>query len=184
MEAKLIHESGVMVFTPNVFRDNRGTFIEGHRVSEIAPFTKFPKGFVQSCVSRSAPFVLRGLHYQLRKGQEFGQGKLIRCVAGRAYQVSVDMREGSKTFGQWVNHLLDEKTLDAVWVPPGFANGFLAMEQGAVMQYEMTEYHDPALERQLFWGCGLVGIRWPGGGKHVSQKDKDAPRLDTAERWK
>ena len=174
-----------MVFSPKVHQDRRGSFLEGHRINEIAPHIKSARGFVQSCVSASGSFVLRGLHYQLRKDKiSPGQGKLIRCVAGKIYQVSVDMRENSPTRGQWVNQILDDKLFEAVWVPPGFANGFMAFERGAVVHYEMTEYFDEKLERNVLWSDQLIGITWPGGPKTLSPKDKNAPRLDAVEFWK
>lgn len=190
MEVRLIHESGVKVFTPKTFRDHRGIFIEGHRLNEIEPHIKPCRGFVQSCVSASLPFVVRGLHYQLRRKSPSpglssgpGQGKLIRCVAGRIFQVSVDMRANSPTYGKWVNQILDDITMEAVWVPPGFANGFMAFERGAVVQYEMTEYHDAEQERQLLWNDPTVGVIWPGGAPVLSAKDKMASRFDAAEAW-
>jgi dTDP-4-dehydrorhamnose 3,5-epimerase len=127
------------------------------------------------------------LHYQVRRRDEKGQGKLLRCVAGRICQVSVDMREESPTLGQWSTVILDGDLFEAVWVPPGFANGFYTFERGAVVHYEMTAYHEPELCRELSYRCPMVGIKWPmGPGSQIiaSPKDRTAPFFDAVEKWK
>ena len=186
MQIRKIHDGGVLVLTPErLFRDYRGFFLEAHRESDMQRAIGAiggPLRFVQSNVSRSVPFVLRGMHYQV--GPQ--QGKLMRCVQGKIYQVSVDVRRSSKQFGTWSSVILDDVTNEAVWVPPGFANGFFVFEYGATVQYEMTAYHDAALERSLAWDDPEVGIKWPmkeGAQVILSQKDREAPRLAQIERW-
>jgi dTDP-4-dehydrorhamnose 3,5-epimerase len=185
IQVRQIHEGGVLVFTPIVHRDKRGAFIELFRDNEIRPYVKHP--FVQANASLSGSFVIRGLHYQLRKSKsDIGQGKLIRCLYGKIMQVSVDVRKDSATFGKWVHQHLDDVAQEAVYVPPGFANGFFSFERGAVVQYEMTAYHDEERARTLAWNDGGIGIKWPmgpGAGAVMSSKDRQAPWLGQIEQW-
>lgn len=182
-----LHSGGVLLFTPQVFRDDRGTFAEmwlydalrealaTDRPGEVHPT------FVQGNVSHSAPFVLRGLHYQLS-----WQGKLMTCLKGSIFQVSVDVRKGSKTFGEFVFANLDTIKQESVYVPPGFANGFFARSDGAIVSYNMTDYYQPDKERQLLWSDETVSIKWPiqmGAAAKVSPKDRKAPRLNEIEPW-
>lgn len=186
MKVREIHVGGVKVFTPTVFKDRRGVFLEAFRWNEISKEIGVNR-FVQMNVSASQAWVLRGLHYQLRDNKMTpGQGKLIRCLAGKIMQVSVDVRKGSKSFGTYATTPLDDVTHESVWVPPGFANGFFSFERGAVVQYEMTGYHVEELARELWWCDPTVGIKWPlgaGAQVHLSEKDKKAPRLDEITPW-
>lgn len=173
---------GTAEITPSIFRDVRGSFTELKRNEELRLlFPRDRSEFVQTNISHSIPFTLRGLHYQLGKC-----AKLIRCVSGSAYQVSVDVREGSSTFGEFVACHLNSAKLNAVLVPYGFANGFMAFSEGAVVLYEMTHYYDASKERQLRWDCPKLGVRWPvgtGASLNISQKDRTAKGLDEIERW-
>lgn len=183
MTVRKIHDGGVLVFTPDrLFHDTRGYFLEAKRNDQFINVLHGMR-FVQTNISYSQPFVLRGLHYQVGTPQ----GKLLRCINGKVYQVAVDVREGSETFGQWSSVILDSKRNDAVWVPPGFANGFYVFEEGAHILYEMTAYHDAASERLLLWSDQEVGIAWPfgtGAQLIMSKKDREAPRLGEIEKWK
>ena len=191
MVIEQIHPSGICLVTPDrIFQDHRGTFLETHHSVDVVelfrkagmPTKDVPDRFVQANLSLSAPFVLRGMHYQSRGRQ----GKLIRCVGGNIYQVSIDVREGSETFGQWIGVQLNAITHQAVFVPPGFANGFLAMQNGATVQYEMTANYVEKLDRALAWNDPTVGIKWPFGVNAsgvLSAKDRAAPRLDEIEKW-
>lgn len=171
-----IHESGVYKLTPErLFLDPRGMFMEAHRVSELESVLHGLR-FVQSNISRSGPFILRGMHWQVGKPC----GKLIRCLQGKIYQVAVDVRPSSPTFGQSIGTVLNDVTNEAVYVPPMFANGFSTFEAGAVVHYEMTAYHDALAERAFRWDDPAVGIRWPFGRNAVvtmSPKDRNAPLL-------
>lgn len=177
--------------TPTVFRDQRGTFVELFRESTFRMFGG-PGGlldlldglsFVQQNLSQSRPYTLRGLHFQT----DCLQGKLMRCVEGSAYQVMVDVRTGSPTLGKFIGTLLDAVSHRAVYVPPGFANGFLTLTHGATMLYETTAYFDAAKERSLAYDDPALAIDWPlgpGAAVAISAKDRTAPRLDAIEPWR
>lgn len=181
MALEKLHPGGVYKIIPDrVFHDPRGVFFEAHRVRELLPAIKGHR-FLQANISQSVPFTIRGLHFQ-----QGPCGKLMRCIVGSIFQVCVDVRKGSPTLGQWVGTHLNDKTHEAVYVPPGFANGFMAMSNGATVLYEMTDYYDPAKERALHWNDGTVGIKWPlgpGAGVIVSAKDKTAPGLGELDLW-
>lgn len=164
-----------------IFMDARGIFCELHRIESLKPLLGSLR-FVQANLSKSNAYIVRGMHYQHGLC-----GKLLRCISGSIFQVSVDVQADSSTFGQFHGEFLSDKTMDAIWVPPGFANGFMALEMGATVLYEMTAYYDAALERQLAWNCKEVGIRWPGGRNTpitVSPKDRAAPRLGEIDKWR
>lgn len=194
MEIELSYESGVKVLkTDRLFRDGRGFFAEIKREEAMiallgaAPSTRF----VQTNFSKSSPFVLRGMHYQLRGpvgDRELpAQGKLMRCIAGKIYHACVDVRAGSKTFGKAFGHVLDDVENRAVWVPPGFAAGFFAFENGATVLYEMTAEYEPKLERAVLWSDEAIDIKWPfrvNAGLVISAKDKANPKLAAIDTWK
>jgi dTDP-4-dehydrorhamnose 3,5-epimerase len=173
---------GVLLMTPKVFRDERGYFMETHRWAPLAEFlAKESKigSFVQGNLSSSIPNVLRGLHYQLERPQ----GKLVRCLKGRIYDVAVDIRKGSPTFGKWLGVHLDEQNAQAIYVPPGFAHGFLAGPQGALVHYECTTEYVDAWNRAIRWNDPDLHIAWglPQAAVPVlSQKDRGAPTLADA----
>jgi dTDP-4-dehydrorhamnose 3,5-epimerase len=169
----------VKIIEPKVFGDERGFFLETWRadwLGEIAPGLSF----VQDNHSRSAKGVLRGLHYQLKHAQ----GKLLRVIAGAIYDVAVDVRRGSPTFGRWVGVELSAENKKMIWVPPGFAHGFLTLKDGTEVLYKCTDYYSPEWERGVLWNDPDLAIAWPlepGQAPSLSAKDLAAPRLKTAE---
>lgn len=181
-EIKQLHAGGVFSIKPSrLFRDARGQSLESRRASDFRKL--FGKGveFVQTNFSYSQPYVVRGMHYQLGWPP---CAKLIRCVQGAIFQVSVDVRTGSDTLGKWSSVLLDSMSHESVFVPAGFANGFMSLGRGAIVCYEMTAEFDEKLERGFRYNDGEVGIKWPvESGVTVSQKDRDAPSFRDTELW-
>lgn len=169
----------VLILEPKVFGDARGFFFESfnHRAFEAA--VGHTISFVQDNHSRSAQGVLRGLHYQLRQAQ----GKLVRVVRGAVYDVAVDIRKQSKTFGQWVGVELSEENQRQLWVPPGFAHGFLVTSASADFLYKTTDYYAPEFERSIAWNDPSLAIAWPLQGieAKLSGKDAAAPAFGDAE---
>lgn len=181
-------DSGVTVLKPDrFFKDPRGYFLEATR--EDSSVIKSLPGYaplIQTNVSGSVPFTLRGMHYQLCAKNALGQGKLMRCLRGKIYQVCVDMRAGYPTLGTYYSKVLDDIDNEAVWVPPGFANGFMAYELGAIVLYQMSAPYDETLERTLAWNDQHVGIKWPfrgGGSLVISPKDREGLSFNALERW-
>lgn len=165
----------VKIIEPEVFEDKRGFFFESWNARRFAA-AGFPADFVQDNHSRSARGVLRGLHYQLRRPQ----GKLVRAVSGAVYDVAVDLRRSSPTFGRFAAELLSAENRRCLWVPPGFAHGFLALEEGSEVLYKCTDFHAPDDERSLLWSDIEIGIDWPLhkiGAPILSGKDAAAPSL-------
>ena len=157
---------GVLIIEPTVHGDERGFFLETwHR--ERWAGAGLPERFVQDNHARSQPGVLRGLHYQLR----FPQGKLVRCVRGAIFDVAVDIRRGSPTFGKWVGVELTEENKRQLWVPPGLAHGYCVPEVVSEVEYKCTEYYHPEDEGGVMWNDSLVGIEWPIAEPLLSQKD-------------
>lgn len=171
----------VMVFTPTVFRDHRGSFMETFRTSDIGTAVGDPDiEFVQGNESMSVPMCVRGLHYQLREPQ----GKLVRCISGWIYDVAVDVRVGSPTFGQWcaVRLIADEHKI--AWIPPGFAHGFMTRSCGSIVAYECTTVYHEEWARAIRWDDPTIGIVWPidrGIQPVMTNKDRAAPLLGDAE---
>lgn len=147
----------VLVLEPQVFGDARGFFFESFNQRDFADKTGLNRPFVQDNHSKSAQGVLRGLHYQI----EHPQGKLVRVVQGQVFDVAVDLRQSSATFGQWVGVYLDAQKHQQLWVPPGFAHGFLVLSGSAEFLYKTTDYWYPTHERSLRWDDPTVGIDWP-----------------------
>ena len=168
----------VLLIEPDIHRDHRGQFFEAHRKNVLRD-VGIGGDFVQSNASTSIAWTLRGMHYQVVDPQ----GKLVRCLRGAIYDVAVDMRKGSLTFGKWVGTRLDEFSLSALWVPPGFAHGFLAMGSGAIVHYECSSYYAAVHDRSLKWDDPEVGITWPTMGNSVviSGKDRVAKSLHECE---
>ena len=169
----------LLVLTPRFFRDERGFFTESYnkRVFDEAAGAKVE--FVQDNHSRSTRGVLRGLHYQLPPR---AQGKLVRVAAGEIFDVAVDMRRSSTTFGRWFGVVLSADKGNQLWIPPGFAHGFLTLSDTADVLYKATDYYDPACERSVIWNDPDIGIEWPPQDRPLlSRKDADAPRLEAAE---
>lgn len=167
----------VKIFEPKVFGDERGFFIETFRQSHFDGLG-LDMSFVQDNHSSSSKGVLRGLHYQIKQPQ----GKLVRVIAGEVYDVAVDLRKSSKTFGQHVAVHLSAENKRIFWVPPGFAHGFLALSSMAEFVYKCTEYYAPEYDRSLLWNDPELGIEWPFDGElELSEKDKQANLLVDAE---
>ncbi|MGV0035763.1 MAG: dTDP-4-dehydrorhamnose 3,5-epimerase [Candidatus Azotimanducaceae bacterium WSBS_2022_MAG_OTU7] len=165
--------AGVKVFTPRVFDDDRGYFLESFRATWLPGFE-----FVQDNHSRSTKGTLRGLHYQ----RENPQGKLVRVVRGKVFDVAVDIRQSSSTFGQWVGRILSEQNKELLWVPPGFAHGFLVLSDEADFIYKCTDYYTPGDEYAIHWEDPELAIDWPleAVTPSLSEKDTDAPFLKDA----
>jgi dTDP-4-dehydrorhamnose 3,5-epimerase len=162
----------VLVFEPKVFGDARGFFFESFNQRVFDDAVGGSHAFVQDNHSRSARGVLRGLHYQLQQAQ----GKLVRVARGAVFDVAVDIRRASSTFGQWVGVELSEHNQRQLWVPPGFAHGFLALSESADFLYKTTDFYAPAFERCIVWNDPRIAIDWPLAAAGVSQpavSDKD-----------
>jgi dTDP-4-dehydrorhamnose 3,5-epimerase len=147
----------VIVLEPKVFGDDRGFFFESFNQKVFQEATGLDVQFVQDNHSKSIQNVLRGLHYQV----QHPQGKLVRVVEGEVFDVAVDIRKGSKTYGQWVGEVLSAENKKQIWIPPGFAHGFLTMSYVAEFMYKTTDYYSPQHERVLRWNDPDVGIAWP-----------------------
>ena len=161
----------VLVIEPKVFGDNRGWFTESFNANDFAKATGLDVEFVQDNHSFSRQWTLRGMHYQLKHTQ----GKLVRVVAGSVFDVTVDMREDSSTFGKWVGVELSAENHKQLWVPPGFAHGFLVLSETAEFLYKTTDYYDPSSEACLSWCDPMVKIDWPIPlGKQALLNAKDA----------
>ncbi len=159
----------VLVIEPRVFGDARGFFFESYNERALCAALGRPMRFVQDNHSRSARGVLRGLHYQL----PYPQGKLVRVVQGEIFDVAVDLRRGSPTFGKWESDVLSAENKRQLWVPEGFAHGFLVLSDVAEVLYKTTEFYHPAEEHALAWNDPAVGIAWPLGGMTPLLSAKD-----------
>ena len=163
---------GVLLITPAVVRDARGFFLESFNEATFAD-AGLDARFVQDNHSRSGKGVLRGLHYQLRQPQ----GKLVRVVRGKIFDVAADIRRGSPTFGKWVGVTLDDSEMSALWIPAGFAHGFCALSDGVDVVYKCTDFYAPSDERGVLWNDPMLGIRWPVEKPIVNAKDQSYPPL-------
>jgi dTDP-4-dehydrorhamnose 3,5-epimerase len=169
---------GVLLLEPKVFGDERGFFFESYNRRTFHKATGMDVEFVQDNHSRSKKNVLRGLHYQIRQAQ----GKLIRCTAGEVWDVAVDLRKGSPTFGRWTGFTLSAESKRMAWIPPGFAHGFLVVSDSADVLYKATDYYAPEHERTLLWSDPALGIKWPLAGAPVlADKDRRGAPLAAAE---
>jgi dTDP-4-dehydrorhamnose 3,5-epimerase len=170
--------SDVLIVEPEVFGDDRGFFFESFNQREFTELTGQAVTFVQDNHSRSVKNVLRGLHYQINRPQ----GKLVRVVEGEVYDVAVDLRKSSSTFGKWVGVYLSAKNKRQLWIPPGFAHGFVVTSESAEFLYKTTDYWAPEFERSILWNDPAIGIEWPFCGEPMlSAKDKAAVPLHQAE---
>ncbi len=168
----------VLVIEPEVFGDERGFFFESYNQRNFSRETGVEAVFVQENHSRSSRNVLRGLHYQIRQSQ----GKLVRVVVGEVFDVAVDLRKSSRTFGRWVSQALSADNKRILWIPPGFAHGFLTLSDCAEVLYMSTDYYAPEHERCIAWNDSDIGIAWPRAGAPVlSEKDKRGVSLRSAE---
>ena len=172
---------GVLLLTPVVHGDARGAFLEGWNAREYAA-AGIPEHWVQDNISESAQGVLRGLHCQVQQAQ----GKLVRCVHGAVFDVAVDLRAGSPTFGQWCGATLDAIAWQAMWIPPGFAHGYYVLSDRATVHYKVTDFYAPAHERCLRWDDPDVGIEWPLIGvapPTLAARDARGESLAHAREW-
>ena len=179
MQANETELPGVVLLSPNVFGDERGFFFESFNEASFAECTQSTEKFVQDNHSKSSRGVLRGLHYQLGKPQ----GKLVRVVEGAIFDVAVDIRKGSPTFGQWVGVELTAENKKQLWVPPDFAHGFVVTSESAQVLYKATDFYSPEHERSIVWNDETIGIEWPdiGSSPILSAKDADATTLGNAD---
>ena len=169
---------GVLLLEPSVFTDSRGFFLESYNKRTMAKLG-IVQEFVQDNHSFSARNVLRGLHYQIRHPQ----GKLVRVAAGEIFDVAVDLRRSSPTFGRWLGETLTGENKHMLWIPPGFAHGFLVISDDAQVFYKSTDYYDPPSDRTLAWNDSDLNIDWHLGAASpiLSEKDKHGSALRNAE---
>ena len=168
----------LLILEPRVFGDDRGFFLESFNARRFAELTGVNTTFVQDNHSRSARGVLRGLHYQLRQPQ----GKLVRVVAGEVWDIAVDLRRRSPTFGHWEGALLSADNKRQLWIPEGFAHGFVVISESADFLYKTTDYYAPEHERCIAWNDPELAIDWRYGGDPVlSEKDRAGARFRDAE---
>ena len=170
--------SEVLLLEPKVFGDERGFFFEAYNRRAFREPTGLDMEFVQDNHSRSVKNVLRGLHYQIKHAQ----GKLVRVIAGEIWDVAVDLRRSSPTFGKWVGFALTAESKRTAWIPAGFAHGFIVVSESADMLYKATDYYAPEHERTLLWNDPALGIQWPLRGEPVlAAKDRAGKLLSQAE---
>ena len=168
----------VLVIEPRVFSDPRGFLFESHNRRSFREATGVDVEFVQDNHSRSVKDALRGLHYQI----EQAQGKLVRVVVGKVFDVAVDLRRSSPRFGRWAGVELDADQKRMIWIPPGFAHGFLVLSDVADVLYKTTDFYAPQHERTVLWNDPTIGVRWPLQGEPVlADKDRRAPALAEAD---
>jgi len=179
MEFTRLGISDVLLIRPGLFEDERGAFMEVYQARKFAE-AGIALPFVQDNQSRSRRSVLRGLHYQIRQPQ----GKLVRVLSGEVFDVAVDLRRPSPTFGQWASAILSSENHLMLWVPPGFAHGFYVVSEWAEIGYKATDFYAPKWERTLRWDDLALGIPWPlaaGASPIVSPKDATGATLDQCE---
>jgi len=168
----------VLLVEPTVFGDDRGFFYESYNERKWKELTGLQSSFVQDNHSRSVKGVLRGIHYQIRQPQ----GKLVRVVVGEVFDVAVDLRRSSPTFGQWVGERLSAENKRSLWVPEGFGHGFLVLSEVAEFLYRTTDFYAPEHERSIVWNDPDLAIDWPLSGQPIlSVKDMQAPSFREAE---
>jgi dTDP-4-dehydrorhamnose 3,5-epimerase len=179
MKATRLAIPDVLLIEPKVFGDSRGFFLESFNQKAFDEATGTNHQFVQDNHSRSSKGVLRGLHYQIQQPQ----GKLVRVVQGAVFDVAVDIRKSSPTFGQWVGEVLSEENHCQLWVPPGFAHGFFVLSESAEFLYKTTDYYAPQFERCISWNDPDIAIVWPAlqQAPTLSVKDQQGLQLSHAE---
>ena len=160
---------GLLILEPKVFGDARGFFMESYNAKAFHDATGLAPNFVQDNHSRSGKGVLRGLHYQI----EQAQGKLVRVTRGSVFDVAVDLRKASPTFGQWAGVELSEENNRQLWIPPGFAHGFLVTSDSADFLYKTTDYYAPQFERSIAWNDPTLAVAWPDLGEPPTLSTKD-----------
>ncbi|MCP2727418.1 dTDP-4-dehydrorhamnose 3,5-epimerase [Limnofasciculus baicalensis] len=168
----------VLILEPRVFGDERGFFLESYNQKAFADKAGITANFVQDNHSRSVQNVLRGLHYQIQQSQ----GKLVRAIVGSVFDIAVDIRKSSPTFGKWVGCTLSAENKRQIWVPSGFAHGFIVVSEVAEVLYKATDYYAPQYERSILWNDPDLGIDWPITTSPIlSTKDQSGQPLKTAE---
>lgn len=178
MKAARLAIPDVILFEPKVFGDERGFFYESFNQRQFEGAVGRPVHFLQDNHSRSVKNVLRGLHYQIRNPQ----GKLVRVAAGEVFDVAVDLRKSSPTFGKWVGAVLSAENKQQLWVPEGFAHGFVVLSEAAEFLYKTTDYYAPEHERCVRWDDATLAIQWPAGIQPIlSAKDAQGKALSEAE---
>ena len=179
MQATRLAIPEVVLFTPNFFGDERGFFFESFNQNAFEEATGIKRTFIQDNHSKSQRGVLRGLHYQL---DPMAQGKLVRVVQGEVFDVAVDIRRNSPTFGQWVGEILSAENKNQLWVPEGFAHGFVTLSETAEFLYKTTNVYAPTHERSILWNDPDLAIDWQFEGTPLlSGKDQQAKRFKDAE---
>ncbi|MFE8102955.1 dTDP-4-dehydrorhamnose 3,5-epimerase [Brenneria goodwinii] len=169
----------VKIIEPSVFGDERGFFFESFNQKKFEEAIGYSVNFVQDNHSKSSKGVLRGLHYQLAP---HAQDKLVRCVTGEVFDVAVDIRKSSPTFGQWVGVHLSAENKRQFWIPAGFAHGFITLSETAEFLYKTTNYYAPVSDRGILWNDESIGIEWPISIEPIlSDKDKNAKKLQEAD---
>lgn len=169
--------SGIILIKPKIFGDNRGFFIETYKESEFIK-NGITEKFVQDNHSCSSKGVLRGLHYQL---EPFAQGKLVRCIKGEIFDVAVDIRGESPTFGQWIGAYLNPEKHHMLYIPPGFAHGYYTIHENTEVIYKVTADYAPEYDRGIIWNDPEINIQWPSKDVTLSQKDSLLPTLAKTE---
>ena len=168
----------VLIIEPTVFGDDRGFFYESFNQKHFVEKTGITRDFVQDNHSKSAKGVLRGLHYQIQQSQ----GKLVRVTSGEVFDVAVDLRKSSSTFGSWVGVILSATNKRQLWIPEGFAHGFVVTSEHAEFLYKTTDYWAPEFERSILWNDPAIGIDWPlNTAPMLSKKDSEGTLLVNAE---
>ena len=173
---------GVLVIEPNLFEDDRGFFYESYKKSIFEEAVGKEVNFVQDNHSKSSKGTVRGLHYQL---PPMAQGKLVRCVSGKIFDVAVDIRPTSNNFGKWFGITLSESNKKQLWIPEGFAHGFLTMSETAEILYKATGFYASNLEGSIIWSDPYINIKWPKIKNIIqSAKDSEAPLLSNSKAFK
>lgn len=167
----------VILIEPKIFPDDRGYFAETYKKTDFK-LNGIEQDFVQDNHSQSKAGVLRGLHYQANPK---AQGKLVRVVSGSIFDVAIDIRKNSPTYGKWVSAVLSAKNHNMLWVPPGFAHGVLILEDDTQLIYKVTEQYSPEHDRCIRWDDPAIGVKWPLDNPELSEKDLRAPYLKDAE---
>ena len=178
MKIEKLQIPDVLLLTPKVFCDERGFFMETWNKQSLAE-QGFNFDFVQDNHSKSVKGTLRGLHYQM----SHTQGKLVRVTQGKVFDVAVDLRKDSSTFGKWVGAVLTDDNKQMLWIPPKFAHGFYVISETAEFQYKCTDFYDPTSERSIIWNDETIGIEWPLNGNEplLSEKDKKGKKFTEAD---
>lgn len=179
MKVKKFSIKNVLLFEPHIHLDDRGYFYENFNKKSFHKNTGIETEFVQENQSFSKKNVLRGLHYQI---PPFEQGKLIKVLEGSIFDVAVDIRKNSKTFLSWIGEELTAKNHKQLWIPPGFAHGFLVLSNSASISYKTTNFYSPKHERSIIWNDSKINIIWPNVSNiQLSNKDTTAPKTDSLE---